>query len=67
MITHLYTNNTIKNYISYICKFVVSANGLALQDGLKSKGSRNYQHDYVISMIIFNFIACSIFVFKLPQ
>ncbi|XP_060865474.1 lachesin-like isoform X2 [Metopolophium dirhodum] len=55
------------NSTTFTLHVISPANGLALQDGLKSKGSRNYQHDYVISMIIFNFIACSIFVFKLPQ
>uniref|UniRef100_A0A2S2PCE8 Fibroblast growth factor receptor 2 n=1 Tax=Schizaphis graminum TaxID=13262 RepID=A0A2S2PCE8_SCHGA len=54
------------NSTTFTLHVISPANGLALQDGLTSKGSYNYQPDYVISIIIFNCIACSIFVFKLP-
>ncbi|KAF0770442.1 lachesin-like, partial [Aphis craccivora] len=53
------------NSTTFTLHVISPANGLALQDGLTSKGSCNYQSDYVISIIIFNCIACSIFVIKL--
>ncbi|XP_026813590.1 lachesin-like [Rhopalosiphum maidis] len=55
------------NSTTFTLHVISPANGLALQDGLTSKGSYNYQPDYVLPIIIFNCIACSIFVFKLPQ